>query len=54
MVQSEADELRGSYLALVEKHWRELTLRDAVTLSLEYFEEMTVQREFVKESITFS
>jgi hypothetical protein len=54
MLQSEADELRGSYLALVDKYWRELTLRDALTLSIEYFEEITVQRNFVKEPITFS
>ena len=53
MVQTEADELRGSYLAFVEKHWRELTLRDAVALSLECLDEPTLQREFVKEIITF-
>jgi len=53
MVQSEADELRGSYLAFVDKHWRELTLRDAVTLSFERLEEMLPLCDFVKETITF-
>ena len=54
MVQSERDEQRVSYLAFVEKHWHELTLRDAVMLAFERPDETLASREFVKDVITFS
>ena len=51
MVENESSETRESALAFVESHWRELTLGEAHSLSLDALQEYE-QRRFIKVMLT--
>jgi|GEM_PF-3160071 len=44
---------RSDLLAFVERHWRDLTLREARTLSVEVLEKRAYPLAVVKASLTY-
>ena len=53
MLVDQQNELRLSLLAFVERHWRELSLREANALSLELLDP-SGDAAIIKETLTYS
>jgi hypothetical protein len=54
MDQNEPVDPRRSLLAFVEAHWRELTLRDARSLTVEALGGAAYPPSTIKETLTYS
>jgi hypothetical protein len=54
MAEDLQSERRTSLLDFLERHWRELSLRDAHALSVELLEGPADASPMIKETLTFS
>ena len=54
MAEDQQNDLRRSLLAFVERHWRDLSLREARSLSLELLYPGGEAMPMIKETLTYS
>jgi hypothetical protein len=54
MVERDVPDRRSAFLAFLEQHWRELSLRDATTLCADLVELSDEPLPMIKETLTCS